>query len=160
MNTVHASRTVSRKKLDLELEVTRSFDAPVHMVFAAWTKPDIFSSWWAPKSMGSSILSCEMDVRVRGTYRIQFAHPAFAAPMAFFGKYLEVIPLDRLSWTNDESEDGAVTTVTFAEEGGKTQLVFNERYASAEARNTAFEGTEAYMPEQFAQLDVVLGKMR
>jgi uncharacterized protein YndB with AHSA1/START domain len=72
-----------------------------------------------------SLLSCEADVRVGGRYRLEFGHEA-SKPMAFFGRYIEVIPHSRLVWTNDESDDGAVTTVTFEEKGGKTLLVMHE----------------------------------
>jgi uncharacterized protein YndB with AHSA1/START domain len=80
--------------------------------------------------------------------------------MAFFGRYIEVTPYSRLVWTNDESDDGAVTTVTFEEKGGKTLLVMHELYPSKEALDGAIAGMEGGMPETFAQLDellVVLG---
>ena len=76
--------------------------------------------------------------------------------MAFFGKYLEVSPPSRLVWTNDESDDGAVTTVTFEEEDGRTLLVLQELYPSKEALDEAFVGMEDAMPEQFEQLDELL----
>jgi uncharacterized protein YndB with AHSA1/START domain len=80
--------------------------------------------------------------------------------MAFFGKYIEVIPHSRLVWTNEESDEGSVTTVTFEEKGGKTLLVLHELYPSKEALDGAIAGMEDGMPETFAQLDellVVLG---
>src|SRR5579885_3349228 len=108
------NRTTVERKSDRELVVTRTFDAPAHIVFEAWTKPEPFKRWWTPKSFGLSLLSCEMDVRVGGGYRLVFAHPASPTPMEFFGKYLEVTPHSRLVWSNDEDEHGgAVTTVTF-----------------------------------------------
>ena len=60
--------------------------------------------------------------------------------MAFFGRYLEVTPHSRLVWTNEESDDGAVTTVTFEEKGGKTLLVLHELYPSKEALDGAIAG--------------------
>jgi uncharacterized protein YndB with AHSA1/START domain len=136
--------------------VTRTFDAPARLVFEAWTKPELFRRWWVPKSMGASLLSCEMDVRVGGKYRLEFGHPEASTPFAFFGKYIEVTPHARLAWTNEESDDGAVTTVTFEEKGGKTLLVFHELYPSKKALDEAIEGMEGGMPEQFAQLDELL----
>jgi uncharacterized protein YndB with AHSA1/START domain len=124
-------------------------------VFEAWTKPELFRRWWAPKSMGMSLLSCEMDVRVGGGYRLEFGHEASKA-MAFFGRYIEVTPHSRLVWTNDESDDAAVTTVTFEEKGGKTLLVLHELYPSKEALDGAIAGMEGGMPEQFEQLDELL----
>src|SRR5215831_2470420 len=106
--------TTTERKSDRELVVTRTFNAPARIVFEAWTKSELFQRWWAPKSFGLTMLSCEMDVRTGGTYRLVFRHPASEQPMAFFGRYIEVIPNSRLVWTNDEGGDGgAVTTVTF-----------------------------------------------
>src|SRR5438876_6315867 len=86
--------TVERKS-ECELVVTRTFDAPARIVFEAWTQPDLFKRWWAVKSMGMSLLACEMDVRVGGKYRL-----VFREGMEFFGRYLEVTPYSRLVWTN------------------------------------------------------------
>ena len=152
---VSNGRTKVERRSERELVVTRIFDAPVRLVFDAWTKPELFKLWWAPKSMGVPILSCEMDVRTGGGYRITFGHDASEA-MAFFGKYLEVSPPSRLVWTNDETEGAAVTTVTFEEEDGKTRLVLQELYPSNEALDEAFVGMEDAMPEQFEQLDELL----
>ena len=76
--------------------------------------------------------------------------------MTFFGRYIEVTPHTRLAWTNEESDDGAVTTVTFEDKGGKTLLVLNERYPTKEALDYSIEGMEGGMPEQFEQLDELL----
>jgi uncharacterized protein YndB with AHSA1/START domain len=151
--------TAVERKSELELAMTRSFNAPARIVFEAWTKPELFRRWWAPKSTGMTILSCEMDVRVGGGYRLQFGHPAFEQPMSFFGKYLEVIPNARLVWTNEESDGGAVTTVTFKEKGGKTLLVLLERHLTKEALDNSIEGMEGGMPEQFGQLDELLAAL-
>jgi uncharacterized protein YndB with AHSA1/START domain len=97
-----------------------------------------------------------MDVRVGGGYRLEFGHATSEQPMAFFGRYIEVTPHARLVWTNEESDDGAVTTVTFEEKGGKTLLVWHERYPTKEALDTSIEGMEGGMPEQFEQLDELL----
>jgi uncharacterized protein YndB with AHSA1/START domain len=149
------NRTTVERKSERELVVTRTFDGPARIVFEAWTKPELLKRWWAPKSSGVSLLSCEADVRVGGSYRFEFGHEA-AKPMAFFGRYIEVIPHSRLVWTNDESDDGAVTTVTFEERAGKTLLVMHELYPSKEALDKAIAGMEGGMPEAFAQLDELL----
>src|SRR5580658_9802733 len=148
------STTVERKA-EREIIVTRTFDAPAHLVFEAWTKPELLKRWWAPKSTGVSLLSCEADVRVGGSYRFEFGHEA-SKPMAFFGRYIEVAPHSRLVWTNDESDDGAVTTVTFEEKDGKTLLVMHELYPSKEALDGATAGMEGGMQETFEQLDELL----
>ena len=149
------NRTTVERKSERELVVTRTFNGPARIVFEAWTKPELFKRWWAPKSMGVSLLSCEMDVRVGGRYRLEFGHDA-SKSMAFFGRYIEVTPHSRLVWTNEESDDGAVTTVTFEEKGGKTLLVLHELYPSKEALDAAIAGMEGGMPEQFEQLDELL----
>jgi len=149
------NRTTVERKSGRELVVTRTFSAPARIVFEAWTTPKLLKRWWAPKSTGVSLLSCEADVRVGGSYRFEFGHEA-SKPMAFFGRYLEVTPPSRLVWTNDESDDGAVTTVTFEEKDGKTLLVLHELYPSKEALDGAVAGMEGGMPEMFAQLDELL----
>src|SRR6185437_5695960 len=85
------NRTTVERKSEREFVVTRTFDAPARLVFEAWTKPELLKRWWAPKSIGMSLLSCEADVRVGGTYRFVFAHGG-SQTMAFFGRYLEVTP--------------------------------------------------------------------
>jgi uncharacterized protein YndB with AHSA1/START domain len=149
------NRTTVERKSERELVVTRTFNGPARIVFEAWTRPELLKRWWAPKSTGVSLLSFEADVRVGGGYRFEFGHEA-SKPMAFFGRYLEVTPHSRLVWTNDESDDGAVTTVTFEEKGGKTLLVMHELYPSKQALDAAIAGMEGAMPETFAQLDELL----
>jgi uncharacterized protein YndB with AHSA1/START domain len=150
------NQTTVERKSERELVVTRSFNAPARLVFEAWTRPDLFKRWWAPKSAGMSLLSCEMDVRAGGGYRIEFGHPAWEQPMTFFGKYIEVTPDQRLVWTNEESANGAVTTLTFEEKDGRTLLVLHELHGSKEALDEAIVGMEGGMPEQFDQLDALL----
>jgi uncharacterized protein YndB with AHSA1/START domain len=149
------NHTTVERKSERELVVTRTFNGPARIVFEAWTKPELFKRWWVPKSTGMSLLSCEMDVRVGGKYRLVFGNDA-SKPMEFFGRYIEVTPNSRLVWTNDETDDGAVTTVTFEEKGGKTLLVLHELHPSKEALDGAIAGMEGGMPEQFEQLDELL----
>jgi uncharacterized protein YndB with AHSA1/START domain len=148
-------RTTVERLSERELVITRSFDGPARLVFEAWTRPELIKRWWAPRSSGMSLVSCEVDVRVGGRYRFEFGR-GDSAPMAFFGRYLDVTPHSRLAWTNEESEDGAVTTVTFEETNGRTLLVLHERYPSKEALDEALSGMEDGMPEQFDQLDELL----
>ena len=137
-----------------EVVVTRTFNGPARIVFQAWTTPELFMRWWAPKSLGVPMIACEMDVRTGGGYRIAFGHDE-ASAMSFYGKYLEVVPNERLVWTNEESEDASVTTVTFEAKGDKTLLVMRELYPSKAAYD-ANHGAEEGAPEQFAQLDALL----
>jgi uncharacterized protein YndB with AHSA1/START domain len=146
--------TVERKSAR-ELVITRTFNGPTRIVFEAWTKPELLKRWWVPKSAGVSLLSCEADVRAGGRYRFEIGREG-SKPMAFFGRYLEVTPPSRLVWTNEESDEGAVTTVTFEEKDGKTLLVMHELYPSKEALDAAIAGMGGGMSETFDQLDEFL----
>jgi uncharacterized protein YndB with AHSA1/START domain len=149
------NRTTVERTSDLEFVVRRTFNAPARLVFEAWTKPELLKRWWAPKSLGMSLLSCEADVRAGGTYRFVFGQNG-SETMAFYGRYLEVIPPSRLVWTNEEGEGGeAITTVTFEEKGGKTLLVLRERHPSKEAVDEAIGFGEG-LRETFEQLDELL----
>ena len=146
------NRTTVERKSERELVVTRTVNGPARLVFEAWTKPELFRRWWVPKSMGMSLRSCEMDVRVGGKYRLEFEPNG----MAFFGTYLEVTPHSRLVWTNEEGgEGGPVTTVTFEDKGGKTLLVLHELHPSKEAVDEAIGFGEG-LRETFEQLDELL----
>ena len=153
------NRTTVERKSERELVITRTFNGPARLVFEAWTKPELLKLWWAPKSMGMSLFSCEADVRVGGGYRFVFgleaSHEA-SKSMAFFGRYIEVTPHSRLVWTNEEGGgEAAVTTVTFEEKGGKTLLVLHDLYPSKEALDEGIGFGEG-LRETFEQLDELL----
>ncbi len=151
--------TTAERTSDRETVVTRTFNAPARIVFAAWTTPELLMRWWAPKSIGMAFVSCEADVRTGGGYRFVFSHPAFDQPAAFYGRYIEVTPPSLLVWTNDEGGDGgAVTTVTFEDRGGQTLVVMHDLYPSKEALDEAIASgsTMGGMDETFEQLDEVL----
>jgi uncharacterized protein YndB with AHSA1/START domain len=151
------NRTTVERKSERELVITRTVNGPARLVFEAWTRPELLKQWWVPKSFGVSLLSCEADVRVGGRYRLVFGVGA-AEPMEFFGRYIEVTPHSRLAWTNEEGDDGgAVTTVTFEEQAGKTLLVMHELYPSKEALDGAMaSGEKSGVSETFEQLDELL----
>jgi uncharacterized protein YndB with AHSA1/START domain len=152
------NRTTVERRSDREVVVTRTFDAPARLVFEAWTKPELFEQWWVPRSMGMTLRSCELDVRTGGKYRLVFGDDS-ANPMAFFGKYLDVVPNQRIVWTNEESADGSVTTVTFEEKNGKTTLVLSELYPTKEALDAAGTGAQEAMHETFGKLDELLASL-
>jgi uncharacterized protein YndB with AHSA1/START domain len=150
------NRTTVERTSDREVVVTRTINGPPRIVFEAFTKPELFTRWWVPKSMGMTLLSCDMDARVGGKYRLTF-DVGGAEPAAFFGTYVEVQPYSRLAWTNEEGgEDGPVTTVTFEDEGGKTLVVLLERHPSKESLDAAGTGAAEAMVETFDQLDELL----
>jgi uncharacterized protein YndB with AHSA1/START domain len=145
------------RRTEREIIVTRTFAAPARLVFEAWTRHELLVRWWVPKSFGITLISHEADVRTGGTYRFVFGVPGSDQTMAFFGKYLEVNPPTRLVWTNEESDDGPVTTVTFEEKNGKTLLILRDLYPSKEALEAAVaSGSTSAYPEQFDELDRVL----
>lgn len=150
------NQTSVERRGDRELVVTRMFNAPPGTVYRAWSEPELFRRWWVPKSApGISLVSCDMDVRTGGKYRLEFGAGG-SDTMAFYGKYLEVVPNERIVWTNDEGEEGAVTTVTFEDRGGRTLVTFHERYPSAEALEEALQGSAVALPEQLEQLAELL----
>jgi len=141
-----------------EIVVKRTFNAVPRIVYEAWSKPELFSRWWVPKSMPVPLRACELDVRTGGKYRLEFGHDADNT-FTFYGKYLDVVPQARMVWTNDEGAEGAVTTVTFEEQGGKTLLTYREVYPSDEALDEALaEGGPSGLPEQFDQLEAFLAQ--
>lgn len=150
------NHTTVERKSECEVVVTRTVNAPARLVFAAWTKAELFRRWWVPKSYGLNLITCEMDVRVGGQYRLAFRKEN--STMEFFGTYLEVTPHSRLVWTNDEGDIGqTITTVTFDENEGKTLLVVHENYPSKDAVDT---GSTGAMPEVLDQLDALLASPR
>jgi len=150
------SRTTVERVSDREVVVTRTINGPARIVFEAFTRAELFTRWWVPKSMGMTLLSCEIVARVGGGYRLEF-DVGGPEPAAFFGTYAEVQPYSRLAWTNEEGgEGGPVTTVTFEEQGGKTLVVLHERYPSKEALDAAGTGAADAMGETFDQLDELL----
>jgi uncharacterized protein YndB with AHSA1/START domain len=152
--TLTQTRATVERRSERELVVTRIVNGPARIVFEAWTRPELFERWWVPKSFPISLLSCEMDARVGGRYRLVFAHEG--STMEFFGRYLEVTPHSRLVWTNDEGDEGeTVTTVTFEETGGKTLVVVHDLYPSKDALDGG-SGSTLAMPESLEQLDELL----
>lgn len=149
------NRTEVQRKSERELVVTRTVNAPAHLVFEAWTKADLFRQWWVPKSYGLNLVSCQLDVRPGGRYRLAFLHEG--ATMEFFGTYLEVTPNTRLVWTNEEAEGETITTVTFEETAGQTLITVHDLYPSAEAVDT---GSTGAMPEVLNQLDELLALLQ
>ncbi len=155
------NHTTVERKSDRELIVTRTFNAPAHIVFEAWTRPELLKRWWTPKSFGITFISCETDARTGGRYRFVFGHPSSEQPMEFFGKYVEVTPHSRLVWTNDEGgEGGAITTVTFEERGADTLVVLHDLYSSKEALDGAIaSGSTSGFGEAFEQQDELLATL-
>jgi uncharacterized protein YndB with AHSA1/START domain len=153
-----SNRATVERPSERELVVTRTINGPARLVFAAWTRPELFQRWWVPKAAPITLLACELDVRVGGKYRLLFGVNGSDQQMEFFGRYLEVTPPNRIVWTNEEGDEGgAISTVTFQEIGGQTRVVVHDLYPSAAALEEAIaSGSTEGMPEQLEQLDALV----
>lgn len=162
MSETSTIRATVERRSERELVVSRTIDGRAHLVFQAWTRPELFKRWWVPKSAPIVLLSCELDVRVGGRYRLVFGMHGSDQQMEFFGRYLEVTPNERIVWTNDEGDEpGAISTVTFEEKDGRTLVVVHDLYPSAEALEAAIaSGSTEGMPEQLADLDTLVVSLR
>lgn len=150
-------QTQYERKSERELIVSRIINGPAPLVFEAWANPQLFQKWWVPKSAPIKLVSCEMDVRTGGKYRLVFS--VGDQSMAFFGKYLEVTPHSRLVWTNEEggADAATITTVTFEEMKGATLVTVHDLYPSKEALDEAIAtGSMGGMPEQLEQLEQLI----
>lgn len=146
-----------------DIVISRVFRAPPRIVFEAYTKAELVSRWWAPKSHGASLVECTADVRVGGRYRYVM-NVREQGTMAFSGEYREVTPYTKLVYTQVfEPMAGAgavVATVTFEEVGGETKLTSRETYPSKEAREAALaSGMEHGMRESMDQLDALVASL-
>jgi uncharacterized protein YndB with AHSA1/START domain len=155
------NRTSVERASDREIVVRRTIRGPARLVFKAWSTPELMMRWWMPKSVGIPFVSCEADVRTGGTYRFVFKHPDFEQPMAFFGRYIEVVPNAKIVWTNEESgEGGSVSTLTLEDRGEETLLVIRDVYPTKESCDEAMaSGAIGGFGEMFDQLDELLASL-
>ena len=119
-----------------EIQLTRLFNAPRHLVFEAMTRPEHVREWWGRLGDGYSVPVCEIDLRVGGTWRFVNRHPKGEA--TFYGEYREIAPPSRLVFTEIFAEfpdSVSVVTAEFSEEGGKTRMTATVRYESSEVRD-------------------------
>lgn len=131
------SVAVTRKPLELVLR--RVFDAPRSLVFEAWSKPSHLVRWWGPK--GFTLPVCELDFRTGGAFRLVMRAPD-GAEYPFEGRYDEVVPPERIAFTGLVHEGNtARTTVTFAEDQGKTTVTIRQTYTvESDATRGAAQG--------------------
>ena len=143
---------------DRAFVIERRIHGSVPVVFDAWARPELFQSWWVPKSSDITLVSHEADVRTGGRYQLVMRHPSVEQPMAFFGRYIEVTPPSLIVWTNDEGDgEGAITRVRFEADGDATRVVVQEIYPSIAARDAAVEsGETGAWGEQLDQLDALI----
>jgi uncharacterized protein YndB with AHSA1/START domain len=121
---------------EMEIRMTRLFDAPPGLVFHAMTKPEHVKEWWGRLGEGYSVPVCEMDFRVGGKWRFVNKHPKGEA--AFHGEYLEIEAPNRVVFTEifeDFPDTVSVVTSVLVDEGGKTRFTATVRYPSKEVRD-------------------------
>ena len=173
MAAAGGSETMSRTNMELrgerDLVITRTFEAPARIVFDAWTKPELVRRWWAPRSLGVSMISCDADVRPDGRYRYVF-EARDNPPMAFSGTYSDVTPHSRLVYTQafeptanpEETAPGGevIVTITFEERDGRTHMTSHEVYPSKEVREMVLAtGMETGMREAMDQFDALVQEL-
>jgi uncharacterized protein YndB with AHSA1/START domain len=157
------NETIVERTSDRELVVTRTFNAPAHIVFEAWTKPELLKRWWAPKSFGVSLFECEQDLCVGGAYRFAFGRDP-ETPEVFSGRYLEVDPPSRLVLTQLYERmahvGDVVVTAAFEESQGRTCLILRQLFPSKEALEGALaSGMERGMRVTLDQLGALVAAM-
>jgi uncharacterized protein YndB with AHSA1/START domain len=139
---------------DTQILITREFAAPKHLVYQAWTTPDLIKRWWSGDR--GQVTSVEVDLRVGGTWRyVTIANAGFE--VAFHGEYREVVPDERIVATEvyEAVPDAyAITTVTFTEEDGRTTLTMLVQHTSQEDRDMHINsGMEGGMQEAMDHLE-------
>jgi uncharacterized protein YndB with AHSA1/START domain len=157
----HSARATVTLPSDDELLITREFDAPRHLVFRAWTTPELVAKWWHANR--GEITSIDIDLRVGGTWRyVMVATGGFE--VAFHGEYREIVPNERLVTTEifeGAPEAVAVTTATFTDIGGRTRLEILVRHGSKQARDMHLEsGMEDGLQDALILVDAVLASLQ
>ena len=157
--TTHSGRAVVTTPTDTQILITREFGAPRHLVYRAWTTPELVRRWWSGRR--GHVTHVEIDLRVGGRWRyVMVANNGFE--VAFHGEFREVVPDERLVNTEvfegmpDPDDAGALNTITFAESGGRTTLTILVEHRSREIRDMVLAtGMEGGMQEAFDLLEEV-----
>jgi uncharacterized protein YndB with AHSA1/START domain len=126
---------------DVEVALTRLFDAPRSLVFEAMTTPEHIRRWWGCLGEGYSVPVCEVDLRVGGKWRFVNRTPT-GEDAEFYGEYREIAPPDRLVFTEIFApfpDAESVVTTVFTEEQGKTRITVTARYPSVEVRDMVLQ---------------------
>ena len=146
---------------DDEIRMTRLFDAPRHLVFAAMSQPEHIRQWWGNLGEGYSVPVCEVDLRVGGKWKFVNRHPGGDAE--FYGEYREVAPPDRVVFTEIFApfpDSPSVVTAVFTEEHGKTRLTATVRYPSREVRDMVLQtGMEKGAAVSYDRLEEVASRL-
>jgi uncharacterized protein YndB with AHSA1/START domain len=151
MTMTHSGSAVVTLPTDTEILITREFDAPKHLIYRAYTEPDLVRRWWPGKR--GEMTACDIDLRVGGSYRyVMIATGGFE--VAFHGEYREIVPDERIVHTEvfegvpGGDDDPAVNTVTFEEHDGRTTLTLLTKVSSKQIRDMIIDsGMEGGMQE-------------
>ena len=147
---------------DTQILITRVFDAPKHLVYKAWTTPELIKRWWSGNR--GEVAIAEVDLRVGGTWRcVMVANGGFE--VAFHGEYREIVPNERIVSTEifeGMPEAGeSVNTHTFTEKGGRTTFSVLVQHPSPEIRDAVINsGMEGGMQEAMDHLEQVAVSLR
>ncbi len=163
MAATNTGSSASTKQAEREIVITRVFDAPRSLVFKAWTDPKHLMLWWGPKGFTNPV--CELDVRPGGAWRIVMRGPD-GSEYPCGGVYREIVEPERLVFTNIATDkDGnpildGLTTVIFAEHGGKTKLTLQTRAVAVVAYAAAYlAGMEAGWTQSLERLEAYVAKV-
>ena len=155
MTTSHSAKVTL--PTDKQILITREFDAPAHLVYAAWTTPELVARWWHAKR--GTVTTVEMDLRVGGAWRWAMRTPG-GFDVGFHGEYRVIVPDERLVYTEiyeGAPEAGAaLTTITFAADGDRTHVELLVEHASRASRDQHIEsGMEAGLQDALDLLEAV-----
>src|SRR3984893_13549214 len=161
MAVTSSGKAVVTLPSDTELLITREFDAPKHLVYKAWTTPELIKRWWSGDR--GEVTIADVDLRVGGKWRyVMTASAGFE--VAFHGEFREIVPNERI--VNTEvfeamPEGEALDIVTFTEVDGRTTVTILMQLASQEERDTVIKsGMEAGMQEQMDHLEQIAASLR
>jgi len=151
---------------DEQILITREFDAPKHLVYKAWTTPELVKRWWHANRGEMTV--AEIDLRVGGKWRYVMIADG-GQEVGFHGEYREIVPNERIVSTEvyegmpqgDSPEQGTLNTASFAEEGGRTTLTILVEAPSKEIRDAIIDsGMEAGLQDALALLEQVARSLR
>ncbi len=146
---------------DEQILITRQFDAPKHLVYRAWTTPELVERWWTARR--GEMTSCEIDLRVGGTWRYAMVTDG-GFEVAFHGEYREIVPNERIVSTEVYEampEGEALNTLTLTEANGRTTVELLVQHARKEHRDAHIEsGMEAGLQDAMDLLEQVAISLR
>ncbi len=149
---------------DTQILITREFDAPKHLVYKAFTTPELVKRWWHAKRGEATV--ADIDLRVGGAWRWVMIVADGGFEVAFHGEYREIVPDERLVYTEvfegvpGGDDDPAVVTITLTEVGGRTTLTQLTEVSSRQVRDMIIEsGMEGGMQDAYDLLEQVAASL-